>query len=68
MYGAQGGRGCLVVAHGDGAGLLQACEEVLDQVARLVQMPVLVALHLASTDAGDDHSLARLRRWFEHRC
>ena len=42
----------LVIARGNGAVLLQACEEVLDEVACLVQMPVVFALYSASTNAG----------------
>ena len=53
--------GCLVIACGDGPVLLQTCEEVLDQVARLVQMPVIFTLHGARANAGDDHGLARIQ-------
>lgn len=53
MDSAQEGRSGLVVANSNGTVLLQTSEEVLDQVARLVQMPVIFTLLLARADAGN---------------
>ena len=56
----------LVVASGDGAVLLEPGEEVLDEVASLVEMAVVVARLLARAARRDDHSFVRCQQWLDH--
>ena len=56
----------LVVSCGDGSELLEPCEEVLDQVARLEELAVIVSADLA-IGLGRDHSgLAGRGEWRNH--
>jgi len=50
-----------VVARGDGAKLLELGEEILDQVARLVEVTVIVAADLAVGLGWDHHGLPGAR-------
>ncbi len=50
-----------VVARGDGAKLLEFGEEILDQVARLVEVTVIVAADLAVGLGWDHHGLPGAR-------
>ena len=58
MNGAQEVASRFVVARGDGSVLLEAGEEVLDQMARLVQRPVMIARLFAPGARGDHHRFA----------
>ena len=58
--------GALVVAGGDGAVLFELGEEVLDQVARLVEVPVIRPEVLAVGLGRDHRRLAGLCEWFDH--
>ena len=51
--------GGLVISRGDGAVLLEPGKEVLDQMARLEQLPVIVAADLPVGLRRDHHGLAR---------
>jgi len=55
MDGAQEVARCFVVARCNGTILLESGKEVLDQVARLVQVSVMAALVLARFEAGNHH-------------
>lgn len=55
-----------VVARGDGAVLLEPGEEVLDQMASLVQMAVVGTLLLACADRRNHHRLAGLAQRLDH--
>lgn len=55
--------GGFVVAFSDGAVLLQSSKEVLNQMAGLIQMPVIVALDSTGTEAGNHHRLTSLNEW-----
>lgn len=55
----------LVVASGQAAVLLEASKEVLDEMARLVDMAVIAALVRAGAQAGNDCGLARLNQWLD---
>jgi hypothetical protein len=48
----------LVVTRGYGSVLLEARKEILDQMARLMQIFVVLALHPACADAGYDYRFA----------
>ncbi len=61
MDGAEESGGSLIVASGNGPVLLELGEEVLDEVASFVQVRIVFALHLASSNAGDDDRLAGLQ-------
>jgi len=54
MYGGEEVSGSLVIARGYSAELLELGEEILDQVARLEQVPVIVAAHFP-VGLGRDH-------------
>ena len=56
----------LVVASGDAAVLLKPCEEVFDQMASFVQMPVVVALILARAARWNHDGLAGLEQRADH--
>ena len=56
----------LVVSSGNGAILLESGEEILDEVANLVQVPVVIALLLARTLAGDHDALTQSQQRFNH--
>jgi len=60
--GAEECGGGLVVASGKAAVLLETSEEVLDEVASLVEMAVVATLVRACTLAGYDRRLARLNQ------
>ena len=66
MDGAQEVARGLVVAHGNGAVLLEPGKEVLDQVTGPVQVAVIAALVLARADWRNHHGLACLYQWLDH--
>ena len=66
MNGAQEVARCLVVARCNGAVLLEPGKEVLDQVPRFVQVPIMVALVPARFETGNHHSLARFLQRLDH--
>jgi len=66
MDGAKEVDGGFVVACSNGTVLLQPGKEVLDQMAGLIQMPVIVTLHGTGTDAGNHHRLTCLNEWRHH--
>jgi hypothetical protein len=47
-----------VITSGDGAVLLQLVEKVINQVTRLVKVPVIIARLFTATARGDDNALA----------
>ena len=58
--------GTLVVAGGDGAELLEPAEEVLDEVALLVELAIVGALHAAARHGGDHGDLAGGEERLDH--
>ena len=55
-----------VVTRGDGAVLLESGKEVLDQVARLVQVPVIGSRMLARVFRGNDDAFSSLQQRLDH--
>ena len=66
MDGAQEVARCFVVARCNGTVLLEPGKEVLDQMARLVQVSVMATLVLARFGTGNHHSLARFLQRLDH--
>ena len=58
--------GGFVVARGDGAILLELAEEILDEVARLVGVPVEIALDLAVALGRDHDRLSPCQQGLNH--
>lgn len=63
MDGTQKGGGGLVVTGGNGAVLLQACEEVLDQMPSLVEVTVMFARLFVRHPRGNHHGLSLAQQW-----
>ena len=55
-----------VVTRGDGAVLLESGKEVLDQVARLVQVTVVGSRVLARVFRGNDDAFSSLQQRLDH--
>jgi len=54
-----------VVARSNGPVLLQACEEVLDQMPSLVEITVIFARLFVRHPRRNDHCLALVQEWFD---
>lgn len=66
MNGGEEVAGGFVVARGDGAELFEPAEEVLDEMAGLVEVLVVVSLRSPITFGGDDRRFAGPSKWLDH--